>query len=166
MIVTIWRHGTAEEGFNDRLRQLTNAGRSDVAHGSRQFQQACHNRAIPPVTHMLYSPWERTQQTAEIIAAALECAHIASESALRPGSDLPAVENLVASIEGDHALAHVLLVSHQPLVSRLVEHWLGHTTYVPSLPPGGLATLSLDIPAPSCGDLLFWAFPPAYEVAR
>ena len=30
MIVTIWRHGTAEDGVNDRLRKLTSMGRDDV----------------------------------------------------------------------------------------------------------------------------------------
>lgn len=165
MIVTIWRHGSAEEGANDRLRNLTSSGRDDVGYGCRQFQLACKQRNIAPLASILYSPWVRTTQTAQIIASAFSGARIAPENALRPGSVLPAVDTLLSALALDSAMRHAVLVSHQPLVSQLVDHWLGDADRVPSLPPGGLVTLSFDVVAPACATLLFWSFPPAYEAS-
>lgn len=165
MIVTIWRHGTAEEGVNDRLRNLTSTGRDDVGYGCRQFQRACKLRHIAPLTSILHSPWVRTTQTADIITTAFSGARITPEAALRPGSALSAVDTLLFELAADSAVQHAVLVSHQPLVSQLVDHWLGDAGRVPSLPPGGLVTLSFDVVAPACATLLFWSFPPAYEAS-
>lgn len=163
MIVTIWRHGTAEEGVNDRLRRLTSMGRDDVGIGCRQFQHACKLRNIAPLDSILHSPWVRTTQTADIIATAFSSARVSPETALRPGSALSEVDTLLVALDAGSAVRHAVLVSHQPLVSQLVDHWLGDVSRVPSLPPGGLVTLSFDVAAPSCATLLFWSFPPAYE---
>jgi len=163
MIVTIWRHGAAEDGVNDRLRNLTSAGSSDVRYGCRQFTDACTLRNIPPLTTILHSPWARTTQTAEIIAADFTAARSASETALRPGSALSAANTILSMLDADNAVQHAALVSHQPLVSQLVDHWLGDASRVPSLPPGGLVTLLFEVVAPACATLLFWSFPPAYE---
>lgn len=164
MLLTIWRHGSAKEGDNDRLRELTTAGRDDVALGSRRFHAICKRRDIQLFTTILHSPWLRTTQTTEIIASRFSSAIVHPESALQPGSNLAAVDAVVSRFsEADGAPQHVALVSHQPLVSRLVDYYLGASD-VPPLPPGGLVTISLDIAGPACGNLAFWAFPPEYEV--
>jgi phosphohistidine phosphatase len=165
MIVTIWRHGAAEEGVDDRLRKLTSTGREDVGYGCRQFQQACKLRSIPPLTTILHSPWVRTSQTADIIAIAFNVAQLTPENALRPGSTLSAVDAVLATRAVPSTVKHAALVSHQPLVSRLVDHWLGDISSVPSLPPGGLVTLSFETVAPACATLLFWSFPPEYRAS-
>lgn len=164
MILTIWRHGEAEAGAVDRQRNLTTAGRDDVGFGCRQFHEACLSWGLPHPTVILFSPWVRTAQTSEIIAGAFTHAVVCAEQALQPGSNLAAVDAAVCDREksGD-ADQHLLLVSHQPLVSQLVDHYLGADAGVPSLSPGGLAALSLDTPAAGCGRLLFWAMPPEYE---
>jgi len=165
MILTIWRHGQAEEGAIDRQRNLTISGRDDVGFGCRQFHEACVSWGIPHPTRILYSPYVRTSQTAEIVAGAFTHAVITAEEALQPGSKVTAVDAAVSRCEtSGGAPQHLLLVSHQPLVSQLVEHYLGEEGVVPPLQPGGLATLSLDVAAAGCGQLLFWAMPPEYEV--
>jgi phosphohistidine phosphatase len=164
MILTIWRHGTAEYGSNDRLRELTTEGREDLGFGSGRFRQACLLRNIAPVTTLLHSPWVRTTQTAEIIAIALHAPTVVSEDALRPGSTLAGVDTLVSSYTQSDTQQHIVLVSHQPMVSNLVDRYLGDAGVVPPLPPGGLVSLSLEVVAPGCARLLFWAFPPEYEV--
>jgi phosphohistidine phosphatase len=165
MILTIWRHGKAEEGVNDRLRELTGSGRDDVGFGSHRLYEACVARNIPQPQAILYSPLVRTSQTAEIIAAAFTHASSTSVKALQPGSDVAAVDVAVAAfMDADSNLQHTLLVSHQPLVSSLVDHYLGVSSSVPFLAPGGLVTLSLDHPLVHCGTLLFWALPPEYAV--
>ena len=81
--------------------------------------------------------------------------------ALRPGATPEDVDRAMAAHATDE---HVLLVHHQPLVSRVLGHYLGDATQVPFLDPGGLATLTMDLPAPACASLLFWSLPPEYEV--
>lgn len=165
MILTIWRHGTAEEGVNDHLRELTSSGRDDVGFGCQQFRQVCEQRQIPDITNILYSPLVRTTQTAGIIATIASSATLEQESALQPGSRLSAVDAVVTQFADDGGSdRHLVLVSHQPLVSRIVDHYVGAPGRVPPLPPGGFATLALELAAPGCASLLFWAFPPEYEV--
>ncbi len=163
MILTIWRHGTAVEGVNDRLREITGSGRDDVGFGSRQFHEACSVRNIPHPHKILYSPLVRTTQTAELIAAAFTHASMAADKAMQPGSSVSAVDEAVSAFIDADVTQHLLLVSHQPLVSRVIEYYLGPGGYVPFLTPGGLVTLSLESSQPTCAQLLFWALPPEYE---
>jgi phosphohistidine phosphatase len=163
MILTIWRHGTAEEGVSDRLRELTGSGRDDVGFGSRQLHATCLARNIPHPHKILHSPLVRTTQTAGLIAAAFTHASLAAEKALQPGSSVAAVDAVVHTAIATDPEQHLLLVSHQPLVSRLVERYLGADPDVPFLTPGGLVTLSLDDTVPASARLLFWALPPEYE---
>jgi phosphohistidine phosphatase len=167
MIVTIWRHGMAEAGAVDRRRNLTPEGRDDVGFGCRQFHEACASMGLLHPTVILYSPYVRTAQTAEIIAGAFTHAEVSAENALEPGSHVDAVDALLDQCEKSHGPEqHVLLVSHQPLVSQLADHFLGDAGSVPPLTPGGTVTLSLDAPAAACGQLLFWALPPEFEACR
>lgn len=161
MILTIWRHGEAERGTNDRQRQLTEAGCDDIGFGCRQFHEACSARDIPHPDLILYSPWVRATQTAEIIAAAFTHALSREESALKPGSDAAAVNRVLEAASDE--ITHILLVSHQPLVSWLAAYYFGDNGPAPSLTPGGLVTLSLDVLANGCGSLRFWSLPPEYE---
>ena len=139
------------------------AGRDDVGFGCTQFHQACEYRRMPLPTHLLHSPLLRTTQTAEIISTAFNHAAVNVENALQPGATVAAVDAVIAALSGQDSAEHIVLVSHQPLVSYVLDHYLGDAGSVPSLPPGGVATLSLDVAAPGCGTLLFWAFPPEYE---
>jgi phosphohistidine phosphatase SixA len=164
MILTIWRHGEAERGARDRARALTAVGYDDIGFGCRQFYEACNSRKLPHPDCVLYSPWTRTAQTAEIIAGAFTHARAKIETALQPGSDLPAVDAALRGLQASEpAPAHVLLVSHQPLVSRLADHYLGEAALAPPLCAGGLATLRMEGVGPGCGTLQFWAMPPEYE---
>ena len=160
MILTIWRHGEAEDGINDRLRQLNGGGRDDVSFGCSQFRAACSVRGIPQPQIILHSPWVRTVQTAEIIAAAFLPSKVAAKQALHPGSDVAAVD---AAVCAEGIQEHIVLVSHQPLVSALVDYYVGEMGSVPFLTPGGLVTMSLDRVAPGCASRVFWAFPPTYK---
>lgn len=163
MILTIWRHGEAEKGAIDRQRQLTESGCDDIGFGCRQFHEACSARGLPHPDLILYSPWVRTTQTAEIIAGAFTHATSRAETALQPGGDAATVDSALGDLTGPGA-QHPLLVSHQPLVSYLVEFYLDGNGHAPPLSPGGLLTLSFEVVAQQCGALKFWAFPPEYEV--
>jgi len=132
--------------------------------GCGRFQEALARRSIAPPAGILYSPWLRTRQTADIIAAAFGQADCQEQGALRPDSTVTAADHCVDSVHrATDAPAHVILVSHQPLVSQLVAFYLGAAANVPTLSPGALVTFSLAVPARDCGEVLFWASPPEFE---
>jgi phosphohistidine phosphatase len=167
MIVTIWRHGEAGRAASDRLRELTDTGTGDVGFGCHQFDDACRSRDLPKPELVLHSPWVRTTQTAGILASAFTYAEVRALEALQPGSHVGAVEDALLDIsEAQPQLRHTVLVSHQPLVSYLIDDLLGEVALVPALSPGGLVTMDLATPARACGRLLFWALPPQYEAGR
>ena len=164
MIVTIWRHGEAGSAASDRLRELTVRGAADVDFACHRFHDICHARGIPKPGLVLHSAWVRTTQTADIIASAFTHAGLSPNKALQPGGSIEAVDAALVPITvAESNVQHVVLVSHQPLVSYLVDYYLGCMGRVPSLSPGGLVTLDLPLPAVDCGLLLFWALPPEYE---
>ena len=162
MILTIWRHGEAGSASRDEQRELTVHGADDVGFGCQQFHQACEGRGIAQPSRILHSPWLRTTQTAEIIAGAYSHAALAPSEALRPGATPEDVDCSLGAYAEDE---HLLLVHHQPLVSRLIAHYLDDAGLVPFLTPGAFASLALEVAAPACGTALFWAVPPEYEVA-
>lgn len=164
MILTIWRHGEAGSAATDRLRELTDRGTEDVGFGCHHFHQECEAKGIPHPELLLYSEWVRTTQTAEIIGLAFNHAMREQCPALIPGRRPADVERALTSrLQEGPQLEHVLLVSHQPLVSALVDYLVGDYGSVPPLIPGGLATLEMDVPAAGCASLRFCAQPPNYE---
>ena len=165
MILTIWRHGEAGQAASDRQRELTDRGMDDIGFGCQQFHTACMARALPHPQLILHSPWVRTSQTAQLVASAFSHAQLRAHAALQPGAGMPGVDALLEEEQRDRHCEHLLLVSHQPMVSRLVERYLGERGQVPSLSPGGLATLALEAVSPGGAKLLFWALPPEYEAS-
>ena len=164
MIVTIWRHGEAGSAFTDRERELTGRGTDDVGFGCQQFHEVCNERGLPHPDLILHSAWVRTTQTADIIASAFTHSERRASNSLIPGCTPADVDSVLDQLFSDRAQpVHLVLVSHQPLVSRLADHYLDNSGRVPSLSPGGLVTLALEVPAIGCGQLLFWALPPGYE---
>jgi phosphohistidine phosphatase len=165
MIITVWRHGEAGQATEDRLRKLTPRGEREVAHGASRLHTICTARDCELPDLLWHSRWERTTQTAQLIATAFALAPLAQE-ALIPGSAPPGVERALEALwQGAAPPAHLVLVSHQPLVSRLVDHLLAVRGLAPAHPPGGLVTLALDAPGAGGARLLWWAFPPDYEAS-
>lgn len=160
MLLTIFRHGESPEAADDRSRDLSERGRNEVARGAALLSTACPARELPLPDSILHSPWLRTTHTASIVARELDIAGIDSQALLKPGASVDAILDWLPTLDG---LRHAILVGHQPMVSRLVDRLLGEPGRVPSLSPGGLATLALDTPAPGGARLLFWAVPPHYE---
>lgn len=162
MLVSIWRHGEAVAGSPDRERRLTERGHDDLVRGAPGFAAELRRRGLALPDRVLYSRWQRTTQTAELVCSALPGVPREPLEALIPGRDPDAVDTALQAF-GDTA-AHLLLVSHQPLVSELVDHWLGTQGEVPALTPGAYAVLQLPVPAGGCGSLLWWSSPPGYRV--
>lgn len=163
MIVTIWRHGEAGSAAVDSARELTDRGTDDVGFGCQQFDEHCEARELPHPDRILYSPYTRTVETADIIASAFNHASLAACEQLQPGHHVHDIDYLLEQIfMTPPQPAHLLLVSHQPLVSSLVDFWLGEPGRVPGLSPGGLASLAMETAGPATARLLFWSLPPEF----
>jgi len=166
ILITVWRHGKAGSAPRDADRALTTRGRDDVSRGAAALAHTCGRRGVVPPDALWFSRWRRTRETAGIIVEGLDLSVSESAEVLIPGASPDAVENsLVTLWERGTPPAHLVLVSHQPLVSALVDRWLGSPGVAPSLPPGGLVTLELASPTQGAGRLCWWAFPPLFEAS-
>ncbi|MEH6568387.1 MAG: hypothetical protein V7709_04880 [Halioglobus sp.] len=168
MIVTILRHGEAGSASVDAERELTPRGIDDISFAGQQFHNACEARGLPTPVIILHSAWLRTTETADIFARTFQNCSVVPEPALQPGGDIFGVTQMLLHIgeesPGDSTGdTHILLVSHQPLVSELADYYLGMANSVPGLSPGGLFTVNMDVPARNGAILLFWALPPEYQ---
>ena len=162
MILTIWRHGQAANAAQDIDRELTETGLDDISFGCDQFHQQCEMRRLALPEIILHSRWLRTAQTADIIGRQFSQAVLESAEALVPGSRIGDVSAMLDPLlEG--GVEHAILVSHQPLVSALIDHYLGDPGRVAALVPGGFAMLRLDIAMAGTAELVFSAQPPEYR---
>ena len=165
MIITVWRHGEAEQAISDEQRELSGKGLDDIGFGCHQF--ASHLRALnlPAPESVLCSPFLRSRQTADIIAAAFTHATVSDTEALVPGASVSEVNALVSRWAETAATdGHLILVSHQPLVSLLLDYWTAAPGSVPTLSPGALATVELAVTGPGQASVQFWCLPPDYGV--
>ena len=131
MQLYLLRHGTAQKhsaGTPDRERALTEAGRAQV----RQLAEGI-KRLRWPLERIYASPYRRAKETAELVASTLGM-RASFEKLLRLGSSPEDVEELLS--RADHQ--HVMLVGHQPDLSRLSKHLTGRRL---NLPTAGLAVV-------------------------
>lgn len=164
MLLSVWRHAEAAPGSPDRGRVLTTRGHADLERGVPAFAAALASRALPAPSQLLYSRWERTRQTAERLAAHWPGLAAKPLEALIPGCSVAQVEAALAEpAVTDDAQTHLVLVSHQPLVSELLNHWLGEEHPDSALEPGAFAVLSLPVVAAGCARLELAASPPEYR---
>lgn len=136
MLLTIWRHGEAGLAPRDIDRELTDRGRSDVSAAAEAFSRWLTQAGHPRVTHLRYSPLIRTSQTADILQRALHPSCCVADEQLAPGAAVTSKIWLTTDT------AHVVLVSHDPFVSRAIALWSDDGA-LPPLLPSGYATLDV-----------------------
>jgi len=163
MYLTIFRHGQAGQAARDSLRELTSTGRDEVGRGVEALREYCCSAAIDLPGRILFSDWLRTKQTADLIAGALSPARKQACNALVPGRDVDDVCVALDQLWEAEQQGHLLLVSHQPLVSMLVDYLLGDPGRVPTLSPGGLSMLKLEAVGHGCATSVRYMLPPRYE---
>ncbi|MBB3059518.1 phosphohistidine phosphatase SixA [Microbulbifer rhizosphaerae] len=143
MQLLILRHGEAEPMVvADDSRQLTERGRAQVS-------RICELRAeeLEQVRAIWASPFVRTQQTAEIVAESLGLPVI-TEPLLIGGTPPQRVIDAL----GQAKSFPLLLVSHQPLVGRLVNGLCGSDD-AHFLDTASLACLQSEVWATGCAEL-------------
>lgn len=117
MQLYIMRHGEAEapqSGMRDRDRALTERGAARVKEAATTLQEDLTELIIA-------SPYVRTQQTATIVATTLGFRDFDTSETLCSEAPLEGIIKLLNGLE----VNAVLLVSHMPLVSLLVEYTCG-----------------------------------------
>ena len=86
---------------------------------------------------MLFSPYRRTRETAELLANTFQPDRLEMLETLAPGARPESFTE-----EQFEASRHVILVSHQPFVSQAISYWADDATLAP-LAPGGYSALEV-----------------------
>ncbi len=141
MILYFLRHAKAEprgpRWRPDSKRPLTNEGEGDmfeVAEGMKTMDIS--------FDVILASPWVRAKRTAEILAEVYDSDKLVETANLT--SDAP-VKKILDEINEDHASAgEILLVGHEPFMSRLISTLLsGEDSMAIELKKAGLCKLTI-----------------------
>jgi phosphohistidine phosphatase len=155
MNLYLLRHGEAEaRAHNDPARQLTVKGRSDVEHVARQFAA----RQLP-LEQCFVSPYVRAAQTAELFIEQLSSSVSCTTTELL----VPEVRaSTVIDFLGKNIdRQHVLLVSHNPLLSELNALLTeGNINDMHILATSELVCISLDVIGLGMGTTPFRLLPP------
>jgi phosphohistidine phosphatase len=154
------RHGIAvdraESGQRsaDRNRQLT-------PKGIKRINKAAKGLVALSLSfdRILTSPFERARQTAKIVAQTLEIADRLEEIP-QLGAD-QSIQELLSGLAGYATDKEILLVGHEPLLSKTVSFLLAGTVGAEiRLKKGGLCCLEVDgVPAKKRA-VLHWALTP------
>ncbi len=145
MKVYILRHGKAEDdAASDELRELTERGRKNTGDVGQWLLKNTN------ISKIYASPFVRTRQTAAIVENAIKYQNkITFLDSLRHFSPPDKVWDEIKETSGE-----ILLVSHMPLVSRLVGYLAGDSSVMFST--SGLACVEADVLGPGLGSLLFY----------
>ncbi len=140
----LMRHAEASWAANtDQDRQLTERGRQDVLQLVLRHQ--CDLQTIQKI---VCSPYLRTRQTAQIIAASIGIEKLVFEGRLTPENS---VKSAVTALE-EHWCEHLLVVTHQPLIGCLINY-LEHADNSSCQPvsPASIYSYAMEWPGPGCG---------------
>jgi phosphohistidine phosphatase len=148
------RHGPAGSSAawdgDDKDRPLTNSGRDLTERVAARLAEAGIR-----VDLIVASPYARAAQTAEIARRVLGAgAEVEHTDLLRPGFDLPALEQILAAHPD---VARLMLVGHEGDFSSVIGQLIGSAELV--LKKSGVAMVELPDPGAPHGTLR-WLVPP------
>lgn len=133
----MWRHGEAELSQPDELRALTDRGEAQCRVMARAYEQWRLRHGLAPVATVLFSPYRRTRETAEVLSSVFQSATVREAGELAPGARLEHFSSMPFDADD-----HVVMVTHQPFVSHAVAHWTDDATLAP-IAPGGYSVLEV-----------------------
>lgn len=142
MLVYIMRHGEAESlAGRDKDRQLTPLGASECAAVGRWV-----SAIQPQVDYILTSPYVRVMQSLAALRVSWPCeqAVVETHDYLVPQAPAEKAANYLWDLANAKAVSSVLVVSHMPLVSFLVEA-LDAGRQSPIFCTSGIACIELDV---------------------
>lgn len=141
MLVYVMRHGEAESlAGRDRERQLTPVGASECAQVGRWLTSI-----QPSIDYALVSPYVRAEQSLVALKSGWKFGHAVEETHdyLTPSASADSAASYLWDLANAEAVKSVLVVSHMPLVSFLVEA-LDSGRHAPIFCTSGVACLELD----------------------
>nr|WP_136252094.1 phosphohistidine phosphatase SixA [Ningiella ruwaisensis] len=128
MILIIMRHGEAVPyQADDKSRALTRFGAKQASNAGKRLAQFFIEKQMPAsIDHVLVSPYLRTQQTFDEVAAHVNFKNRTDTNAITPVADERSVQDLIdgfalGDAQGKGAPEQLMLVSHMPLVSLLSD---------------------------------------------
>ncbi|WP_372613709.1 phosphohistidine phosphatase SixA [Halomonas sp.] len=150
----IMRHGQAGNGSPDASRTLTARGRDEGLCMATWL--AGRDDLDLSRLRLLASPYRRAQQTAELIAEALE-AELETLPIITPDDSPVAAVDWLLELDGGEPL---LLVSHMPLVAALTGLLVeGRSDRGPGFPTAAIAELEADVFANGCARIIRFTSP-------
>ncbi|GGA90461.1 phosphohistidine phosphatase [Neiella marina] len=141
MLVYIMRHGEAESlAGRDRERQLTPVGASECAQVGRWLSTIQSN-----IDYALTSSYVRAEQSLAALKTSWKFGHAVEETHdyLIPSASADAAASYLWELANAKAVNAVLVVSHMPLVSFLVEA-LDSGRHAPIFCTSGVACIELN----------------------
>ena len=131
------RHAEAEDNAaSDRARELTSTGRAQA----RAVGDFCRRQAIRPGL-IVTSPYRRTVQTAELVAAALGGCPVEEASFLASGMN---PHTALTELRAYQKFDRVMIVGHQPDFGQLAAALLGLMS-PENMPVGKASLLCIEI---------------------
>jgi phosphohistidine phosphatase len=160
MMLSLLRHGIAVErgspgSEDDSQRPLT-------AKGERRVQQIAEGVMALGLAYdlILSSPYVRARQTAEVVAQVLKTANgVSLSDMLAPGGN---PRQLIEALHAeDRQRQDILLVGHEPYLSRLISTLLTGNPHLPVvMKKGGLCALDIEtLRFGRCASLLYLLTP-------
>lgn len=125
IFIFIMRHGEAESPcLDDKSRQLTPLGRQQSQSAALWLNQHfCQDNRVDVTLH---SPYRRARQTLDEVARTITAEKLEMSEDITPDGSPRLVSDYVqarihASVNGNRPIKKLLIVSHMPLVSYLVD---------------------------------------------
>jgi phosphohistidine phosphatase len=157
MEIYILRHGEAEPRtaeVEEAERKLTPKGRRDVERVMRAAQAA---KVRPDLA--LTSPYRRALETAQIAVRSFDPKPELAETPLLVPEGRP--EQVWKALRSRSTAQEILLVGHEPLLSRLVAYLLATPSLRFDLKKGALVRISMErLGAEPVGGVLKWVLTP------
>lgn len=140
MQLYVMRHGQASASAAvDAERPLTEQGYLEV-----KLMAKWLNDNHITIDHVFVSPYVRAQQTADtLIAALINFAPSTTIDIITPSGDVREVHDYIDGVSQADKLENVLIISHMPLVSYLVDE-LTFDTMAPIFATASIAQIRYD----------------------
>ena len=151
MLIYLLRHGDAPYSDMDGERSLSSEGKKDL-----QRVLSHHRAELSGLALVICSPVLRARQTMTVLSATLGYqGPLLFDGVLSPESSVPAVEDSLDPMTEEP----ILLLSHQPLIGKILEYLTDRTGLGWSMSTSSLACLEVTAFSRGCAELKWLTIP-------